>query len=104
MASDGTEVWLKLGRQRADTSAILSAASPTLLTITNLIYAGGATTGNVTVATGISATTNSMSTIGAVLYTTNDYVDFKFTPNESEALSSNTVGEVHFYFRIFDAN
>jgi hypothetical protein len=103
LASDGTEVFLKFGRVRSDLN-VLSAATVTTTTYSNMIYNAGATTANVSVVTAVAPTTNTMSNIGMKLYTAADYVDFKFTPNADEALTQNTAGEVRVYLRILDAS
>ena len=43
-------------------------------------------------------------TLGRKLYTASDFVDFTFTPNADEAVSSNTGGLIRVYFWIWDAN
>lgn len=102
LASDGTEVFLKFGRVFLNDTAVNTATYSTRV-ITNCVYDGGTTTGNVTIVSGITTTTNSVSNIGKVLYTSDNYVKFTFTPNAEEALSANTAGEVWFYFRFDDS-
>jgi len=85
LASDGTEVWLKHGRSvQAATSGVVTQV---VAGVTNAI-------------TVLTALTDDST--GRKVYTAADTVDFKFTPNSDEALSSNTVGEVRFYFKVIE--
>ena len=82
LASEGTEVWLKYGRS-------VQAAATTV--ITNVI---GTTTNLITVATGLTD-----DSTGRKVYTADDTIDFKFTPNAQNAVSECSAGEVRIYFR-----
>lgn len=93
LCSHGTEVFLKYGRGDEISPTVATA------TLTNVIYGAGATTGNVTYVTGVTAGTP----YGHKLYTTADYVDFVFTPTGTEwALADLDAGEVWIYFKVWD--
>jgi hypothetical protein len=83
LASDGTEVWVKLGR---------SVQEATSGVVTQVV---GGVTNAITVLTALTD-----DSTGRKVYTAADTVDFTFTPNAEEALDALTVGEVRFYFKI----
>jgi len=93
LASDGTEVFLKMGRETAQTlttsATNLLAVSTDNVTTTKVSYAFATATAN--------------NPFGSKVYTGSDTIDFVFTPNVQESTGSNTVGEVRFYFNLWDA-
>ena len=91
LASDGTEVWLKMGRANSATIT----PSVTLDTVTHL---GTNYVTNVYV-----TATSAISAFGSKVYTADDTLDFVFTPSVNEPIASNSVGKVRTYLRIWDA-
>lgn len=95
LASDGTEVDLKLGRLAGGSVALsFQTASVTNWTSVTNVY---------TVVTNGTATFTA-SSLGAAAYTSANDVKFKFTPNAEESLSALTSGAVRIYFRRLPAN
>lgn len=118
LAADGTEVWLKFGRddyltQAKETQVRLSDAVLGYTT-TTLIYSNASEaflrTNDVLTAVCVTNTyltnavcTNITITAQGTLYTSDDTVDFIFTPCAYYALTNWTAGKVDCYFRIYDA-
>lgn len=118
LAADGTEVWLKFGR-----SDYLTLAKQTVAPMTNatlgystvtMVYSNASeeffrtnTVLTAVVITNIAGSfslcTNVSITAQETLYTSDDTVDFIFTPNAEYALTNWTAGKVECYFRIYDA-
>lgn len=93
LASDGTEVWFKFGREDVETITSTVTKHTVSLTDTNGVTALSMTNATVasTAAAGVTA---------RKVYTAANNIIFTFTPNAEEALSANTVGSVKVYFRI----
>lgn len=88
LASDGSEVFVKAGRNDAPTSTLtLQRIS---LTDTNGVTASVCTNATAAIVAGV---------VGKKIYTADNYLKFTFTPNTEEALSANTKGAVLVYFR-----
>lgn len=92
LASDSTEVFLKYGRSGFQTLSLNTAI------ITNEAKSAAITN----IYTAVTNATISQ-TEGTKVYTSDDTIDFIFTPSNEEMLSSNTAGEVRFYIEIWDA-
>jgi len=86
LASDSTEVFLKYGRSGFQT-----------LSLNTINLSSGSTNYNAVTNVTISQTE------GTKVYTSDDTIDFIFTPSNEEMLSSNTAGEVRFYIEIWDS-
>jgi hypothetical protein len=114
LASDGTEVFLKLGSPvsgAATTVAVGTNVSQTLTT--NLIYdSTGAACSNAAGAEVYIVTASELNletddvysgytlTDGAYVYTAAETINCLFTPNAEESPSANTSGKVRVYFKI----
>lgn len=90
LASDGTEVFLKFGRN--------DATAPTVT-----LQKGNVVIGDVTNAFQVVTNVSVSAVTAQQTYTTSKAVICTFTPNSEEALSANTVGAVRIYFRLWDA-
>jgi hypothetical protein len=78
-----------------------ATAAATLTASTEDRYAiGGTITASVTPGTQTVVSAMTDNSYGRKVYTSDDTVDFIFTPNSENSLSENTAGEVKFYFRI----
>jgi hypothetical protein len=107
LASDGTEVFLKLGAPVTGAATTLNAwTNATLATsiITTVVDSATNTYTVVTNVTGVAAAVYSGYTLtdGAYVYTAAETVNCIFTPNAEESPSENTSGKVRVYFRILD--
>jgi hypothetical protein len=88
LASDGSEVFVKAGRDDAATATL--TLQNVSLTDTNGVTASVCTNATAAIVAGVT---------GKKVYTAANYLKFTFTPNSEEALSANTKGAVLVYFR-----
>jgi len=132
LASDGSEVWFKFGRsiyESGDTTTVLVGAAGVTNSYVTALTVSSYTLTNMTqsyqaqddipvvtniVLTSVNAISNltlsvdtvladTANTLGAKVYTSDDTLDFTFTPDATIATASNTVGQLTVWLRIEDA-
>jgi hypothetical protein len=98
LASDGSEVWFKFGRQDANTIAVSSTVSTN-----QIIYLNASTnvaTNTLVYVAAAPTATGSAGVLAQTVYTAANYLKLTLTPNAEEALSANTAGAIRLYFRV----
>lgn len=121
LASDGTEVFMKFGRNDATASTLTKQTVTITRIATNLtltptygdVVIGGLYTNNLAtnwvLTTEYSAqvlavtNTTAAAVVAQQLYTASTAITATFTPNSEEALASNSSGAVRLYWRVSDA-
>jgi hypothetical protein len=89
VATDSTPVWFKYGVSEVEYSTA---------TLTNVVYGGGATTGNLTYVTSV---TGDLTGAGRAYYATNDTLRITVTGYAFEALKDNVKGKAIWYLRFY---
>ena len=89
VATDSTPVWFKYGVSEVEYSTAV---------LTNVVYGGGATTGNLTYVTSV---TGDLTGAGRAYYATNDTLRITVTGYAFEALKDNVKGKAIWYLRFY---